>query len=86
VLVLGVALGLLISVTDVVETADQAVLSWFAQARTPALTGPAKVADQLTSFAVVMGLRIATVVILVGYRRWRHLVVFLAAWSSPTGW
>ena len=79
VLVLGVALGLLISVTDVVETADQAVLSWFAQARTPALTGPAKVADQLTSFAVVMGLRIATVVILVVYRRWRHLVVFLAA-------
>jgi hypothetical protein len=45
VLVLGVALGLLIIVTDVVETADQAVSSWFAQARTPALTGPAKVAD-----------------------------------------
>jgi hypothetical protein len=79
VLVLGVALGLLISVTDVVETADQAVLSWFAQARTPALTGPAKVADQLTSFAAVIALRVATVVVLVVYRRFRHLVVFLAA-------
>ena len=79
VLVLGVALGLLISVTDVVETADQAVLSWFAQARTPALTGPAKAADQLTSFAAVIALRVATVVVLVVYRRFRHLVVFLAA-------
>jgi hypothetical protein len=79
VLVLGVALGLLIGVTDVVEAADQAVLRWFAAARTPALTGPAKVTDQLTSFAVVLGLRLATVVVLVGYRRWRHLVVFLAA-------
>jgi hypothetical protein len=50
VLVLGVALGLLIAATDVVEAADQAVLSWFADLRAPALTGPARLADRLTSF------------------------------------
>jgi tRNA A-37 threonylcarbamoyl transferase component Bud32 len=77
VLLLGAALNLLIRTTDVVETADQAVLSWFAEARTPALTDAAKVAVQLTTFAAVMTLRLATVVVLVVYRRFRHLAVLL---------
>jgi hypothetical protein len=78
VLLLGVALNLLIRTTDVVEAADQAVLSWFTEARTPTLTGAAEWAVQLTTFAAVMTLRLATVVVLVVYRRFRHLVVFLA--------
>jgi tRNA A-37 threonylcarbamoyl transferase component Bud32 len=78
VLLLGAALNLLIRTTDVVETADQAVLSWFAEARTAALTDAAKLAIQLTTFAAVMTLRLATVVVLVVYRRFRHLAVFLA--------
>jgi tRNA A-37 threonylcarbamoyl transferase component Bud32 len=78
VLLLGAALNLLIRTTDVVEAADQAVLSWFAEARTPTLTGAAELAVQLTTFAAVMTLRLATVVVLVVYRRFRHLTVFLA--------
>jgi tRNA A-37 threonylcarbamoyl transferase component Bud32 len=78
VLLLGAALDLLIRTTDVVEAADQAVLSWFAEARTPTLTDAAEFAVQLTTFAAVMTLRLATVVVLVVYRRFRHLVVFLA--------
>ena len=39
----------------------------------------------LTTLTAVMALRIATVLVLVLYRRFRHLVVFLATWWSPTG-
>ena len=78
VLLLGAGLSVLIATTDVVQAADQAVLSWFAEARTSALTDAAKLVVLLTTFAAVMTLRLATVVVLVAYRRFRHLVVFLA--------
>jgi hypothetical protein len=78
VLLLGAVVSVLIATTDVVETADQAVLSWFAEARGPGLTDAARLVAALTTFAAVMTLRIATVVVLVVYRRFRHLVVFLA--------
>jgi hypothetical protein len=78
VLLLGAGLSVLIATTDVVETADEAVLSWFAEGRTSALTDAAKLVALLTTFAAVMTLRLATVVVLVVYRRFRHLVVFLA--------
>jgi hypothetical protein len=78
VLLLGVGVSVLIATTDLVQRADQAVLRWFAQARTSWLTDAAKLAALLTSFAVVMTLRLGTVVVLVVYRRFRHLVVFLA--------
>jgi hypothetical protein len=78
VLVLGAGLSVLIATTDVIETADQAVLSWFAEARRPGLTDAAKLAVLLTTFAAVMTLRLATVVVLVVYRRFRQLAVFLA--------
>jgi hypothetical protein len=79
VLVLGVVLNQLIQTTDVVQAVDQAVLAFFAEARTPARTGAAEAAGLLTRFAAVMFLRVATVVVLVVYGRFRHLVVFLAA-------
>jgi hypothetical protein len=78
VLVLGAALDILLRATDLVETADQAVLSWFARARTPALTRIAEVVATLTTFAAVMALRWATVIVLLWYRRIRQLVVFVA--------
>jgi hypothetical protein len=77
-LLVGVALHVLIQAGDVVQAADDAVLSWFAELRTQSLTDAAKVADLLTTFAAVMVLRVATVVVLVVYGRFRHLVVFLA--------
>jgi hypothetical protein len=78
VLLVGAGLSVLIATTDVVQPADQAVLPWFARVRTPALTAAAKLAAALTTFAAVMMLRIATVVVLAIYWRFRHLVVFLA--------
>jgi hypothetical protein len=77
VLLLGAALNVLIHTTDVVQRMDEAVLEWFARVRTPALTDAAKLVALLTAFAAVMFLRIATVLVLVLYRRFRHLVVFL---------
>jgi hypothetical protein len=78
VLLLGAGLNVLIHTTDVIQRMDQAVLDWFAGTRAPVLTGAAKLVAALTTFAAVMMLRIATVVVLVVYRRFRHLVVFLA--------
>lgn len=70
-------LNLLIGGAEVVEAADQAVLSWIARARTPALTDAAEVLDLATGFATVMALRCVVVVVLALYRRFRHLAVFL---------
>lgn len=77
-LLLGAGLQLAIRAGGAVQAADQAVLELMARARTPALTGVARLADQLSTFAVVMVLRCATVLVLVAYRRFRHLAVFLA--------
>ena len=82
VVLLGAGLNLLIRTTDVVQAADRAVLSWFAEARTPALTDAAKLVEQLTTFAAVMALRLGTVLVLVAYRRFRHLVVLLAVFVA----
>jgi hypothetical protein len=82
VVLLGAGLNLLIRTTDAVQAADQAVLAWFAEARTPPLTDVAKVIELLTTFAVVMALRLATVLVLVVYRRFRHLVVVLAVFVA----
>jgi hypothetical protein len=78
VVLLGAILNVLIRTTDVVQRMDQAVLDWFAGARTPALTDAAKLVALLTTFTAAMALRLGTVLVLVVYRRFRHLVVFLA--------
>src|SRR6266545_1023603 len=57
VLLLCAGLSVLIATTDVVQTADEAVLSWFAEARSSALTDAAKLVALLTTFAAVMTLR-----------------------------
>ena len=78
VLLLGAGLNVLLHTTDVVQTMDQAVLGWFAEARASARTDAAKLVALLTTFRAVMALRWATALVLVVYRRFRHLVVFLA--------
>jgi hypothetical protein len=71
-------MDVLIRATDLVQTADQAVLAWFARARTPALNQIAEATALLTTFAAVMALRWATALVLLWYRRFRHLLVFVA--------
>jgi hypothetical protein len=61
------------------------VLGWLAEARGSGLTNAAKLVVPVTSVAAVIGLRIATVLVLVLYRRFRHLVVFLAT-LAVTDW
>jgi tRNA A-37 threonylcarbamoyl transferase component Bud32 len=78
VLLVGIGLSGLIQATDLVQTADQKVLAFVARARTPALTDATKLVDLLTAFAAVITLRLGIVVVLAVYRRFRHLVVFLA--------
>jgi hypothetical protein len=78
VLLLGAGLNALIQTTDVVQRMDQAVLDWFTRVRTSALTDAAKLVALLTTFTAAIALRLGTVLVLVLYRRFRHLVVFLA--------
>ena len=84
-LLLGAALNALIQTTDLVQRMDQTVLDWFTRFRTSALTDAAKVVALLTTFTAVMVLRVATVVVLVVYGRFRHLVVFLVT-LAVTDW
>jgi tRNA A-37 threonylcarbamoyl transferase component Bud32 len=77
VLAAGVALSLAIRGTDVVGTVGHQILSGFADVRSAALTSTAKAVNALTSFTAVMILRGAVVVVLLAYRRIRHLIVFL---------
>jgi hypothetical protein len=91
VLLVGAALNVLIHTTDVVQRMDQAVLDWFARIRAPALTDAGKLVALLTTLTAVMALRIATVLVLVLYRRFRHLRDYAvrddlrprAAWQGP---
>lgn len=77
VLILGVALGAA-TLTQQCTDLSSSVLRWFQDLRGPALTGVAKVLAGLAAVPVVLALRIATVVVCAAYKRWRHLVVFLA--------
>jgi hypothetical protein len=77
VLAVGVVVAAVAGATDSTPTLGDAVLDWFADVRTAALTDLAKVVDALTSFTAVMILRGAVVVVLLATRRFRHLVVFL---------
>ncbi len=78
VVLFGVALSLALRVSDPASIAGQGILAWFADLRTAALMGPAKAIHALTTVTAVLALRGVAVVVLVVYRRFRHLVVFLA--------
>lgn len=78
VLVLGIALNILVRTTDLISSVAQWTLAWFAAHRTQSLTDVAKAINLLTSFTAVMGLRVAAALVLILYKRFRLLVVFLA--------
>jgi membrane-associated phospholipid phosphatase/tRNA A-37 threonylcarbamoyl transferase component Bud32 len=74
VVVLGLLLRTVINPHDV----ESAFLRTLQDARTSLLTDVAKALNWLALPGVVLALRIATVVTLAVYKRWRHLVTFLA--------
>ncbi len=69
---------MLVRTTDLVATASQHTLEWFDNLRTPALTDLATAVNLLTSLTAVMALRTGGAIVLIVYRRFRLLVVYLA--------
>ena len=61
------------------ERTDASILRWFASWRTEPLTDVMETIALLTSRWVIRFLRWGTIVALIVARRWRHLVVFIAA-------
>jgi membrane-associated phospholipid phosphatase len=62
-----------------VERVDAQRMMWFAQLRTPVLTALAKAINLSASPWTIRVLRWGTIAVLIGFRRWRHLFVFLGA-------
>jgi membrane-associated phospholipid phosphatase len=81
VLALGVAASSLLRMGAFVDT-GASLLRSVQHARSPAAEAAARWFDTLTDFAVVTALRWGSVAVLVVYRRWRHLVVFLATFVA----
>jgi membrane-associated phospholipid phosphatase len=77
VLAVGAAIAIAAQSTDSVVTPARGLLARFADVRTAALTDVAKVLNALTAFTAVMIMRGVVVVVLLAFRRIRHLVVFL---------
>lgn len=72
----GIALALLYSSNRGTASAE-AVMSWFADRRTPTSVNIAEVFHWLTSVGVIMTLRLGTVIVLAVFKRFRVLIVFL---------
>jgi hypothetical protein len=80
VVVVGVALTAAMS-DEVPLAADVDILRWAEDVRTPTLVDIAKVFDLLATAGAVLALRWATVIVLVVFKRFRHLVVALVTWA-----
>ncbi|HXJ64605.1 MAG TPA: RIO1 family regulatory kinase/ATPase [Actinomycetota bacterium] len=78
VLVVGAIVTTVGRAADSPPTAGEGILGWFADRRSSGLTSVAKVFDWLTTFTVIMAMRVAVAVALLAFRRIRHMVVFLA--------
>jgi membrane-associated phospholipid phosphatase/tRNA A-37 threonylcarbamoyl transferase component Bud32 len=61
------------------EAVDATIIRWFAEARLPWLTTVMQDLNLTTSRWTLRLLRWGTILVLIGFRRWRHLFVFLAA-------
>ena len=75
---LGVVASLAFAATGEVTGFDRATLDAFAEVRTASRTDVAKALHVSTALAMIMALRIGTVLALAVVKRFRHLVVFLA--------
>jgi tRNA A-37 threonylcarbamoyl transferase component Bud32 len=79
VLFLGILLTLTLRTSGEATSFDRSILEAFADLRTPALTSIADALYLPTGLTGLIVLRLAVVVVLLLTRRFRHLVVFLAA-------
>ena len=79
VIVVGIALGLALADTETLHALGDGILEWFADVRTPFLTGVAKGIDVVTSFGAVEILRLAIAIVLIVTKRFRALVVALVS-------
>jgi len=70
--------GILVRVAVNPETGEGSLLRWFEDLRTPELVDAAKAFDMLTDPLVIWIIRVAVVLVAVFYKRWRHIVTFLA--------
>jgi membrane-associated phospholipid phosphatase/tRNA A-37 threonylcarbamoyl transferase component Bud32 len=61
------------------EATDAAILRWFADARLSWLTAVMQDLNLTTSRWTIRIVRWGTILVLIGFRRWRHLFVFLGA-------
>ena len=79
-IVVGIALGLALADTETLHIAGRWVLEWFADVRTPFLTGVAKGINVVTSFGAVQILRlVVAAIVLIVTKRFRALVVALVS-------
>ncbi|MDH5313164.1 MAG: hypothetical protein OEW66_04910, partial [Actinomycetota bacterium] len=79
VVVLGIAIELWVRDNGELHELGDAVLRAFEDLRTPGLTGMAKAVAALTTFGAVQLLRVLIALTLVATKRFRHLVLALAA-------
>jgi len=78
---IAVFLGVLLFPTfgDLFEKFDTRRLVWVAELRTPRLTDAMELVNALALSWTIRVLRWGTIAVLIFFRRWRHLVVFLGA-------
>jgi len=67
------------SLESLFERFDNRRLLWIAELRTPRLTGAMELVNALALSWTIRVLRWGTIAVLLYFRRWRHLVVFLGA-------
>jgi tRNA A-37 threonylcarbamoyl transferase component Bud32/membrane-associated phospholipid phosphatase len=72
-------IGIIGSAGTPIERFESRVVAAIARIRTPWLTGVMRAIDDLASPIVLFTIRVLILVILIVFRRWRHLFVFVAA-------
>ena len=80
VLVIGFVLGAVASSGGPLSIDDE-ILEWAASLRSSALNDIAKGINVLTTSGAILGIRLAVVLVLAIFKRWRHLVVSLGAFA-----
>ncbi len=78
VLLLGAILAAILAATDANAAFDDAVLRWFAERRTTGLTDVAEALAGAEGLPVILLTRVALAVVLLIFKRSRHLLAFLA--------
>jgi tRNA A-37 threonylcarbamoyl transferase component Bud32/membrane-associated phospholipid phosphatase len=74
-----IVLLLVTTVGDVFDRQESVLLRWIAERRTGWMNRAMLVVNGLGSTVVTRSLRLGTIVVLIGFRRWRHLLVLVAS-------